>query len=61
MASLLGRITRRISSELAASLGVWIRRVDGTIAKKTLPQFANNPRNLTIELPRRISESEVDC
>jgi len=55
MASLLGRITRRISSELAASLGVWIRRVDGTIAKRTLPQFANKPRNLTIELPRRIS------
>jgi acetyltransferase-like isoleucine patch superfamily enzyme len=55
MASLLGRITRRISSELATSLGVWIRRVDGTIARRTLPQFANNPKNLTIELPRRIS------
>jgi acetyltransferase-like isoleucine patch superfamily enzyme len=45
---------RRLTTELA------IRMLDaqGSVAQRTLPKFANEPKHLTIELPRRIINPE---
>ena len=40
---------------VAIRLGVLIRNVAGEIDRRTLPVFANGPRNLHFESPRRIS------
>jgi lipopolysaccharide O-acetyltransferase len=41
-----------------ATLGVELLRLQGVIAHKSLPRFANEPRELTIELPRRLIHPE---
>jgi acetyltransferase-like isoleucine patch superfamily enzyme len=50
LADVPGRMLRRG----LAQLGVALLRVQGQIAKKSLPRFANDPQHLTIELPRRL-------
>ncbi len=50
-------IMKRIKSLLdrvICMIGVRIQNLEHRIATRTLPKFANNPRNLTIRLPRRI-------
>jgi len=51
---LIRRGLRRLMTELA------IRMVDaqGAVAERTMPQFANRPAHLTIDLPRRIINPE---
>jgi acetyltransferase-like isoleucine patch superfamily enzyme len=39
-------------------LGAELLRVQAQVARSTLPQFANSPKNLIIELPRRILNPE---
>ncbi|HWO40416.1 MAG TPA: acyltransferase [Candidatus Eisenbacteria bacterium] len=46
--------SRRLWRRLALELGVWILNAQPEVARRTLPRFANRPRHLTIELPRRI-------
>jgi hypothetical protein len=47
---LIQRFIRCITTEL----GVRIYRVNARIASSTLPKFANTPKDLVLELPRRI-------
>lgn len=51
-------IFRRIVRKLIIKLGVQIQNVNDSIAQATLPKFGNNPRNLRIELPRKIVNPE---
>lgn len=55
---MIRKILRKISRKLLISLGALLHEVNGGIAQATLPQFGNNPKNLTIELPRRIMNAE---
>lgn len=47
-------LTRKLSKRLAVKLGVMIQRVNERVAQETLPRFGNAPKNLRIDLPRRI-------
>ena len=49
---------KRIFRKLITKLGVLIYRESATIARITLPEFANNPDNVKIALPRRIINPE---
>jgi acetyltransferase-like isoleucine patch superfamily enzyme len=55
MRGLLRKLTRRI----AVRLNLLVRSVDNEVDRLTLPKFANEPRNLRFESPRRISNP--DC
>ncbi len=44
--------------KLIKKLAIWISRKTEDFVQSDLPKFANNPKNLRIELPRRISSSE---
>ncbi|MGH7843958.1 MAG: acyltransferase [Candidatus Binatia bacterium] len=48
----------RALRRLATYLGVWIFQVQSGVAQRTLPKFANNPKHLIIDLPRRIINPE---
>lgn len=47
------RVHRFINS-LIVKVGLRLFRINDRIAFETLPQFANDPKNLSIDLPRRI-------
>ena len=47
---LFGKFTRSLITEL----GVLLYEANHKIAYKTLPKFGNSPKNVTIDLPRRI-------
>lgn len=47
-------MSQRLIRKLAIKLGILIHQVRHVVASETLPQFGNKPRNLNIELPRRI-------
>jgi len=49
---------RRFNRRIAVQLGTQIYQMNVAIASRTLPQFANTPRNLIIELPRRINNPQ---
>jgi len=51
---LLDKVIRR----LIGKLGVLLHEANSDIAHATLPKFGNDPKNLTIELPRRIINAE---
>ena len=48
------RLIRRLIKHFGIKLGVLIHEVNHIVAYKTLPKFGNNPKNLRIDLPRRI-------
>ena len=48
------RFLARFYRKLSVKLGVLLQGVSFRVAYETLPQFNNAPKNLTIELPRRI-------
>jgi acetyltransferase-like isoleucine patch superfamily enzyme len=48
------RLIQRFIRCITTELGVRIYRVNARIASSTLPKFANTPKDLVIELPRRI-------
>lgn len=47
-----------ISKKIAIKFGILLQDVNEIIAHKTLPHFANNPKKLRIDLPRRIMNPE---
>ncbi len=49
---------RRLVRKAVIRLGVELQRCSSQIAKESLPKFANDPKNLVIELPRRIIQPE---
>jgi len=51
-------IPGRVLQRGLVRLGAGLQRVQGQVAAYSLPRFANSPKNLTIELPRRISNPE---
>jgi acetyltransferase-like isoleucine patch superfamily enzyme len=55
MAFRMRSLIRRFNRHIASELGAFIHRANAAIAAKTLPTFGNSPRNLVIELPRRIN------
>jgi acetyltransferase-like isoleucine patch superfamily enzyme len=44
---------------LMTEVAVWLHEAQPAVAARTLPKFANNPKHLTIDLPRRISNPEL--
>jgi acetyltransferase-like isoleucine patch superfamily enzyme len=44
----------KLTKRLAIKLGVLLYEVNQAVARETLPSFANSPKNLKIDLPRRI-------
>lgn len=49
---------QKITTSLVIKLGVLLQEDSHKIAHKTLPKFGNNPKNLRIDLPRRIINPE---
>jgi acetyltransferase-like isoleucine patch superfamily enzyme len=49
---------RILIRRIVIKLGVLIQKYNNEIGKGSLPKFGNNPKNLTIELPRRIINPE---
>jgi acetyltransferase-like isoleucine patch superfamily enzyme len=50
----MNRLAKKLIRYLMIKLGIGIYEFRDVIARETLPRFANEPRNLIIELPRRI-------
>jgi acetyltransferase-like isoleucine patch superfamily enzyme len=48
------RLVRRIGRNTAAELGILIHQMNARIASRTLPKFGNTPKDLVLDLPRRI-------
>ena len=55
---LFKKIIDRIARNLILKIGVLIQEKQDDIARITLPQFGNSPRNLRIDLPRNIANPE---
>lgn len=55
---LLNNWRRRALRRMMTRLGIWLLEAQPAIAQKTLPKFSNSPKQLTIELPRRIVNPE---
>lgn len=54
----LGDLARRGLRRLTTELAIRVLDAQGAAAQRTLPKFANAPKNLIIELPRRIINPE---
>jgi acetyltransferase-like isoleucine patch superfamily enzyme len=52
------RFIRRLVDKLVTRLGVLVYEVNHRIAQETLPEFGNTPKNVRIDLPRRIVNPE---
>jgi len=55
---IINRLARKIVRYFAVKVGVMIHNVGRRVARETLPRFASNPKNLNIDLPRRIINPE---
>ncbi|QII12843.1 putative galactoside O-acetyltransferase [Candidatus Kuenenia stuttgartiensis] len=55
---IIKRLFRKLIRKFITKLGVLIYEANGAIANETLPKFGNNPKNLVIDLPRRIVNPE---
>lgn len=53
----LQRLIKRISTKVLIRLGVRLQALNLQISKASLPKFANSPKNLVIELPRRLGNT----
>jgi len=51
---LFKELFRKITTSLVIKLGVLLQEANHKIAHKTLPKFGNSPKNVRIDLPRRI-------
>lgn len=51
-------LPRRILRRLMTELAIRLHEVQPAVAARTLPKFNNNPKHLTIDLPRRIINPE---
>ena len=54
----LQRLIKRISTKVLIKLGVRLQALNFQISEASLPQFANNPKNLVVELPRRLANTK---
>lgn len=54
----LQRLLKRISTNILVKLGVRLQALNFRIAQASLPQFANRPKNVVIELPRRFGNTD---
>ena len=52
------KLVSKIKRHFILKLAMGIHKASASVAKETLPIFGNNPKNLTIELPRRIINPE---
>src|SRR5919106_710265 len=52
-------LPRRILRRLMTELAVRLHEMQPAVAARTLPKFNNNPKHLTIDLPRRIINPEL--
>ena len=55
------RLINKLIRKIAIEFGVQIQKYNSEIAKASLPKFRNNPKNVFIELPRRIIHPERIC
>jgi len=55
---IIKRLARKLVRHFAVKIGVMIHKVNRRIASETLPKFANNSKNIRIDLPRRIINPE---
>ena len=55
---LIRRIGKNISKKILLRIGLRLQSLEHSIAKQTLPQFGNKPKNLRINLPRRIDNPQ---
>jgi len=55
---MIKNLANRLIRKIVIKLGVQLQKYNSEIAKLSLPQFANDPKNLMIELPRRIIHPE---
>lgn len=51
---MIKKLIKRLVRKIVIKLGMQLQQYNSQIAKLSLPQFANDPKNLMIELPRRI-------
>ena len=51
-------IIKKFSRKILIRIGAQLHSLEGVIAQKTLPRFANNPNDIKIMLPRRIDHPE---
>lgn len=51
-------VLRRLIRRAIIKLGILIHEVNNRIAYETLPKFGNTPKNLRIDLPRRITNPQ---
>ena len=52
------KFVKRKIRRLAIKTGVLIHQVNRQIARETLPKFGNMPKNLRIDLPKRITNPD---
>ncbi len=48
----------KFTRSCVVKLGILLQQVEGIIAEKTMPKFANSPKNIRIDLPRKIVNSD---
>jgi len=53
----LQRLIKRISNIVLIKLGVRLQALNFQISQASLPKFANSPKNVVIELPRRLGNT----
>jgi acetyltransferase-like isoleucine patch superfamily enzyme len=51
-------LIRKLKRRIAIKLGLLVRHVDDEVNRLTLPRFANEPKNLHFDTPRRISNPQ---
>ena len=49
---------KKFTRSCIVKLGILLQQVEGIIAEKTMPKFANSPKNIRIDLPRKIVNSD---
>jgi acetyltransferase-like isoleucine patch superfamily enzyme len=54
----LQRLVEYLMKKMAVHMCSYCQKMEAVIAQRTLPRFANEPRNVNIELPRRIVNAE---
>jgi acetyltransferase-like isoleucine patch superfamily enzyme len=52
------KLFRKIKKHFILKLALEIHEASSSVSKKTLPKFGNNPKHLSIDLPRRIINPE---
>ena len=51
-------MVKKLMRRTTLAIGVRLERAGRHISRKTMPRFANEPKNLTIDLSRRIQNPQ---